>query len=133
MTETMKAVLVREHGGVDKLLIEDAARPTIRPDEVLIDVKAAGINHLDLWIRKGVPGHEFPLPMILGTDIAGVVAEKGELVTTFKSAIASPSCRGSRTQLQKRRCRGTFIWHGTTEFSARPVTAAAPSTWMRRR
>lgn len=80
MTDTMKAVLVREHGGVDKLLIEDAPKPEIKPDEVLINVKAAGINHLDLWIRKGVPGHKFPLPMILGTDIAGVVAAKGELV-----------------------------------------------------
>lgn len=80
MTDTMKAVLVREHGGVDKLLIEDAPKPVIKPDEVLISVKAAGINHLDLWIRKGVPGHKFPLPMILGTDIAGEVAAKGELV-----------------------------------------------------
>lgn len=84
MTETMKAVLVREHGGIDKLLIEDAPKPAIKPDEVLISVKAAGINHLDLWVRKGVPGHKFPLPMILGTDIAGVVAAKGELVDNVK-------------------------------------------------
>lgn len=80
MTETMKAVLVREHGGFDKLLIEPAPRPKIRADEVLVGVRASGINHLDLWVRKGVPGHKFPLPMILGTDIAGVVVEKGELV-----------------------------------------------------
>lgn len=76
----MKAVIVREHGGFDKLLIEDVPRPKIRADEVLINVKASGINHLDLWVRKGVPGHKFPLPMIIGTDIAGTVAEKGELV-----------------------------------------------------
>ncbi len=80
MTDTMKAVLVREHGGTDKLLIENAPKPVIRPDEVLISVKASGINHLDIWVRKGVPGHKFPLPMILGTDVAGVVAEKGALV-----------------------------------------------------
>lgn len=80
----MKAVLVREHGGVDKLLFEDAPRPSIRPDEVLVRVKAAGINHLDLWVRKGVPGHKFPLPMILGTDIAGEVAEVGALVTNAR-------------------------------------------------
>jgi NADPH:quinone reductase-like Zn-dependent oxidoreductase len=76
----MKAVIVREHGGYDKLLIEDAPKPHIRADEVLIAVKAAGINRLDLWVRQGVPGHRFPLPMILGTDIAGVVAARGELV-----------------------------------------------------
>lgn len=80
----MKAVLVREHGGVDKLLFEDAPRPAIRPDEVLVRVKAAGINHLDLWVRKGVPGHKFPLPMILGTDIAGEVAEVGALVANAR-------------------------------------------------
>jgi NADPH:quinone reductase-like Zn-dependent oxidoreductase len=80
----MKAVIVREHGGYDKLLIEEAEKPKIRPDEVLVEVKASGINHLDLWIRKGVPGHKFPLPMIVGTDIAGVVVEKGELVNNVE-------------------------------------------------
>lgn len=84
MPDTMKAVVVREHGGFDKLRIEDAPKPAIRPDEVLVSVKAAGINHLDLWVRKGVPGHKFPLPMILGTDISGVVAEKGALVDNVK-------------------------------------------------
>ena len=84
MADTMKAVIVREHGGVDKLLIEGAPKPVIRPDEVLISVKAAGINHLDLWVRKGVPGHKFPLPMIPGTDVAGVIAEKGALVDNVK-------------------------------------------------
>ncbi|MHC4840344.1 MAG: zinc-binding dehydrogenase [Planctomycetota bacterium] len=80
----MKAVVVREHGGVDKLRIEDVDKPGIRPDEVLVATKASGINHLDLWVRKGVPGHKFPIPMTLGTDIAGVVEEVGELVTNAK-------------------------------------------------
>ncbi|MCC7510559.1 MAG: zinc-binding dehydrogenase [Planctomycetes bacterium] len=80
----MKAVIVREHGGFDKLRIEDVSAPAIRPDEVLIAVKAAGINHLDLWVRKGVPGHKFPLPMILGTDVAGIVQQVGSLVRNAK-------------------------------------------------
>lgn len=80
----MKAVVVREHGGVDKLLFEDSPQPVIRPDEVLVRVRAAGINHLDLWIRRGVPGHKFPLPMILGTDVAGEVAQVGALVKNAK-------------------------------------------------
>lgn len=80
----MKAVLIREHGGFDKLLFEDAPRPQIKPDEVLVRVRAAGINHLDLWIRKGVQGHKFPLPMIPGTDVAGEIAEIGALVRTAK-------------------------------------------------
>jgi len=80
----MKAVIVREHGGFDKLLLEDLPTPQIRPDEVLVRVKASGINHLDLWVRKGVAGHKFPLPMILGTDVAGEVAQVGSLVKNAK-------------------------------------------------
>ncbi|MEE9311346.1 MAG: zinc-binding dehydrogenase [Planctomycetota bacterium] len=80
----MKAVVVREHGGVEKLNIEDTQKPEIRPDEVLVATKASGLNHLDLWVRKGVPGHKFPIPMTLGTDIAGEVVEVGELVRNAK-------------------------------------------------
>ncbi len=80
----MKAILVSEHGGVDQLKTVDAETPSIRADEVLVRVMATGINHLDIWVRKGVPGHKFPLPMIPGTDIAGVVEKTGELVSRFK-------------------------------------------------
>ena len=80
----MKAVVVREHGGGEALLFEEMPKPSIRPDEVLVEVKACGLNHLDIWVRKGVPGHKFPLPMIPGTDIAGVVVEKGELATNVE-------------------------------------------------
>jgi NADPH:quinone reductase-like Zn-dependent oxidoreductase len=80
----MKAIVVREHGGFEKLLVEQAEKPRIKPDEVLVAVKATGINHLDLWVRKGVTGHKFPLPMIPGTDVAGEIAEVGPLATGFK-------------------------------------------------
>jgi len=80
----MKAIVVREHGGFNNLLFEQAEKPRIKPDEVLVAVKASGINHLDMWVRKGVPGHKFPLPMIPGTDVAGEIAEVGSLATGFK-------------------------------------------------
>lgn len=73
----MRAALVREHGGLEKVLVEERDVPVPAPDEVLIRVKAAGMNHLDLWVRRGVPGHPFPLPMILGCDFAGVVESVG--------------------------------------------------------
>jgi NADPH:quinone reductase-like Zn-dependent oxidoreductase len=73
----MRAAVVREHGGLDKVSIEEREIPTPAPDEVLVRVKAAGMNHLDLWVRRGVPGHPFPLPMILGCDFAGVVEQVG--------------------------------------------------------
>ncbi|HAL57367.1 MAG TPA: alcohol dehydrogenase [Bacteroidetes bacterium] len=74
----MKCVRVREHGGPEQLMHEEIAEPKIGPDEVLVGVKATSINHLDIWVRKGIPGVRFPLPMIPGVDAAGIVAKKGE-------------------------------------------------------
>jgi len=62
----------------------DVADPQIRDNEVLVEVKACALNHLDLFVRQGLPGIEIPLPHILGNDIAGVVREVGELVTWVK-------------------------------------------------
>ncbi len=80
----MKCVRVHEHGGVDKLLYEDVPTPSIRADEVLVNVKATSINHIDLWVRKGLPAVKYRLPMILGVDAAGVAAEVGEGVDHIK-------------------------------------------------
>ena len=59
----------------------EAPEPTIKADEVLVEVRACALNHLDVWARRGLPGIEIKLPHILGNDIAGVVREVGELVT----------------------------------------------------
>jgi NADPH:quinone reductase-like Zn-dependent oxidoreductase len=76
----MKAILVREHGGLDALEYVDVPDPTPAADQVLVEVKASGVNHLDVWVRRGVPGYTFPLPLIPGNDTAGVVLEVGERV-----------------------------------------------------
>lgn len=73
----MKAVLIREHGDFDKLLIEDRPKPEPGPGEVRVAVRAAALNHLDTWVRRGVPGHKFPLPIIPGCDGAGIVDSLG--------------------------------------------------------
>ena len=52
----MKSVVINEHGGVDKLIFQDMPEPSISQDEVLVKVKACGINHLDIWVREGLPG-----------------------------------------------------------------------------
>lgn len=80
----MKALVVRAHGGPEVLQIEDRPAPEPRADEALVRIEAAGLNHLDVWVRKGVEGHKFPLPMILGCDGAGVVERVGSLVTAWK-------------------------------------------------
>jgi NADPH:quinone reductase-like Zn-dependent oxidoreductase len=77
----MKAVVFKEHGGPEVLQYADAPDPKIKANEVLVEVRACALNHLDVWARKGLPGIEIPMPHILGNDIAGVVREAGELVT----------------------------------------------------
>ncbi|MGI9069135.1 MAG: zinc-binding dehydrogenase [Pyrinomonadaceae bacterium] len=77
----MKAVIFNQHGGPEVLEYVDAAEPRIQPNEVAVEVKACAVNHLDIWVRSGLPGVAIPLPHILGNDIAGVVREVGELVS----------------------------------------------------
>ena len=76
----MKAVVFKQHGGPEVLEYADAPDPKIKADEVLVEVRACALNHLDVWARKGMPGIEIPLPHVLGNDIAGVVRQTGELV-----------------------------------------------------
>ena len=78
----MKAVRIHEFGGPEVLRYEDVSDPKPRQDQVLVRIKACALNHIDLWIRKGLPG--VTLPHILGADIAGEIAEVGEYVTGFK-------------------------------------------------
>ncbi|MBI3536945.1 MAG: alcohol dehydrogenase catalytic domain-containing protein [Chloroflexi bacterium] len=73
----MKAVAIFEHGGVEKLTLTDLPKPILDVDDVLINVKAVAMNHLDLWVRAGLPGLKLPLPHLLGSDVAGVIAEIG--------------------------------------------------------
>ena len=77
----MKAVIFRQHGRPEVLEYADVAEPTIKANEVLVEVRACALNHLDVWARGGLPGIEIPLPHILGNDIAGVVREVGDLVS----------------------------------------------------
>ncbi|MEW6544121.1 MAG: zinc-binding dehydrogenase [Nitrospirota bacterium] len=73
----MKAVVFHEHGGPEQLRYEEVADPRIAPREVLVRVKACALNHLDIWIRQGIPAYQIPLPHISGCDVAGVVAQVG--------------------------------------------------------
>jgi NADPH:quinone reductase-like Zn-dependent oxidoreductase len=79
----MKAAIFREFGGPEVLRYEDVPNPQPRKDQVLIRVKACAMNHLDLWVRKGLPGVK--LPHILGSDVAGEIVEVGEYVAGLKT------------------------------------------------
>lgn len=80
----MKAIVFHQHGGPDVLEYTDRPDPSFKANEVLVEVKACALNHLDVWARKGLPGIKIPLPHIPGNDIAGVVRDVGELVTWVK-------------------------------------------------
>jgi NADPH:quinone reductase-like Zn-dependent oxidoreductase len=74
----MKAAIFREFGGPEVLRYEEVPDPKPRKDQVLVRVKACAMNHLDLWVRKGLPGVK--LPHILGSDVAGEIVQIGEYV-----------------------------------------------------
>jgi NADPH:quinone reductase-like Zn-dependent oxidoreductase len=74
----MKAIRIHEDGGPDVLRYEEAPDPKPDPGEVLVRLRAASLNHLDLWIRKGLPS--VPKPRILGADGAGIREDTGERV-----------------------------------------------------
>jgi len=75
----MKAVRIHQFGGPEVLQYEDVPDPELRKDQILVRVKACALNHLDVWVRKGLPGVK--LPHILGSDIAGEIAVVGEYLS----------------------------------------------------
>jgi NADPH:quinone reductase-like Zn-dependent oxidoreductase len=79
----MKAVRIHQFGGPEVLTYEEVPDPQLRKDQVLVRVRACSLNHLDVWVRKGLPGVK--LPHILGSDVAGEVVEVGEYVSGFKA------------------------------------------------
>ncbi len=109
----MRVVRIREHGGLDRLLFEESPVPEPGPGEVRVAVRAAGVNHLDTWVRRGVPGHAFPLPMVPGCDGAGVVDAVGPGVASRApgdrvvlapgvACGACPACAAGRDHLCRR-------------------------------
>lgn len=76
----MNAVVFHAHGGTDQLRYEAVPDPTAGPHEVLIRVKACALNHLDIWVRQGIPAYKLSFPHISGSDVSGIVEGVGEQV-----------------------------------------------------
>ncbi len=103
----MQGFVVREHGGPEKLVWGELPDPTCGAGDVVVEVRACGVNHLDLWVRRGVPGHTFPLPLVPGNDVAGVVRAVGTAVSNVQpgdAVIVAPgtSCGTCRACLSGR-------------------------------
>ncbi len=80
---SMRAVRFTDHGGTEVIEYGEIPDPDPGDDEVLVDVKAGALNHLDVWTRRGLPGVDLEMPHVPGSDAAGVVREVGDDVTRF--------------------------------------------------
>ena len=90
----MKALCFREHGELEQINYEDVPKPECKPHEVLIEIKACALNHLDIWIRRGWPSLSLEKPHWCGADISGVVADIGNCVKERKVGQRVVVCPG---------------------------------------
>ena len=130
---TMRAAIFHEHGGPEVVRIEQVERPRPGRGEVLVQVRASAMNHLDLWVRRGIP-IETTMPHIGGSDIAGVVAEVGEDVDPARvgeRVVVNPSlwcgrcrfcARGEESMCERFRILGEHTNGGFAEFAAAEST-----------
>ena len=103
----MKAVRIHEDGGPEVLRYEDVPDPEPGPGEVLVRLRAASLNHLDVWVRRGLPS--VPKPRILGADGAGVVEALGEGVDGFAPGdrvVINPGLEHGTDDHRRRRAHG---------------------------
>src|SRR6184192_4215451 len=124
----MKAIIFHQHGAPEVLKYKDAPEPSIRPNEAIVRVKACALNHLDLWVRRGIPGVPIPLPHIPGSDVSGEIAQIGADVTIVRvgqKVVLAPGVTCGRCTAcisgQDNRCRqftnlGYLIDGGCAEF-----------------
>jgi NADPH:quinone reductase-like Zn-dependent oxidoreductase len=134
----MNAIVFSQHGGPEVLKYMEAPEPVIRPNEVLVRVKACALNHLDLWVRGGIPGVPIPLPHIPGSDVAGEIAQIGAEVSTVRvgqKVVLAPGVTCGKCAAciagQDNRCRqftnlGYMIDGGCAEFVRVPEVNCLP-------
>jgi alcohol dehydrogenase len=85
MSETMRALVLRQHGGLENLeLVKDHPRPKAKAGAVVIRVRASSFNYHDVFTVQGMPGIKVPLPVVIGLDMAGEIVEVGEGVSGWK-------------------------------------------------
>lgn len=134
----MRCVVVREHGGFERLQLEQRPVPEPGPGQVRVRVQAIGLNHLDTWVRRGVPGHTFPLPLIPSGDACGTIDALGDGVADWREGdpvvvlpgVSCGACEACQTGLDQL-CRGYRILgencDGTSaEYVCLPAANVAP-------
>src|SRR5579862_1091560 len=134
----MKAIVIPKHGGPEVLHYTEIPQPKPGPAEVLLRVRACALNHLDLWVRRGMPNIHFNLPLVPGSDIAGEVAAAGELVNRVRvgeKVVLAPgvSCgeceacsAGNDNQCRKYTLFGYGLNGGYAEYVVAPEANVLP-------
>lgn len=133
----MKAVVIYKHGEPEVLEMTELSTPQPGPGEVLVRVQACALNHLDLWVRRGIPSLKLSYPHILGSDVAGIIHEVGDGVSleVGQKALISPglSCGKCKECLSGRDnlCRyygilGEHLNGGYAEFVKVPMQNILP-------
>jgi NADPH:quinone reductase-like Zn-dependent oxidoreductase len=135
---SMRAALFRRHGGPEVLEIGEVPTPTPGPGEVQVRVSAAGLNHIDLWLRRGLPALKIALPHISGGDVCGSVSALGagvRGVAEGRRVVVNPgiSCGRCRACLDGRdnlcpdyQLLGEHNWGGQAEYVVVPAANIVP-------
>ncbi|HVX97472.1 MAG TPA: zinc-binding dehydrogenase [Polyangia bacterium] len=134
----MRAATYRQHGGPEVLEIADVPTPTPGPHEVQVRVTATALNHIDVWMRRGLPALHLKLPHVSGGDVCGVVSALGQGVTGVAegdrvvlnpgmSCGHCPACLGGRDQFcPDFRMLGEQTWGGQAEYVVVPQANLVP-------
>ena len=134
----MKAAIFRQHGGPEVIEVADVPRPNVKSGQVLVSVRAAALNHLDLWARRGLPGLDLEFPHIGGSDMAGTVEELGEGVHDLdvgERVLVNPSLwcgrcewchRGQESLCLHYKIIGEHLNGGFAEFAVVPARNVLP-------
>jgi NADPH:quinone reductase-like Zn-dependent oxidoreductase len=134
----MRAVQISRHGGPEVLELVDLPEPSPPPGWVKVSVRACALNHLDLWARRGLPGVKYPLPLVPGNDVAGVVAECGAgvdwiapgaevlLAPGFGCGHCEDCARGDDNLCRSYRILGNAVHGGYAEFVIAPAANCLP-------
>ena len=134
----MRAALFRQHGGPEVLEIGEVPTPTPGPAEVQVRVSAVALNHIDLWLRRGLPALKIVLPHISGGDVCGVVSALGAGVrdvaegtrVVLNPGLSCGHCRaclsGSDNFCPDYQLLGEHNWGGQAEYVVVPVANLVP-------
>ncbi len=123
----MLAVVIRAHGGPEVLHIESLPTPEAAAGEVRVDVSHVGLNHLDVWVRRGVAGHDFHLPRVPGSDVAGAVdGQRVALHPSWGCGSCAACVAGLHNHCRQFRIRGESADGGAAEVLVVPQTHVLP-------